>query len=519
MHLTLVSLSALLTIWALPPDHHAWLIWIALIPLIGAIDSVHSMRRAFVYGGLFGTLVVVISTPFLVTTLERLGQYSTLTSTFLFIVFAFLQAGTVWGLFAALYWQLRRRSGYPASLLAAISLVCGEFLIPMLFEWNLGLSQVGGTWIAQVADLGGVVAVSFLIAMVNGALFDLGCALRRRHALPWRSLAAAVVVLVSATGYGGLRMADIDQARAQAQKLRIGVVQGNFGPAPVTRRAERRKLLQRHMAKSRQLRDRGAELIVWPEMAFPFVLPRTEPTPSAWTEWLTEELGVPVLIGAPTSDEPPRDAQRFNSALLFARSGRLADVYDKHMLFPFMEFTPRLFTRFGLQTRANEFAAGSQRRLLTLDHYRIGALICIEDMHPAFVRELASLRPNLLASLGSDAQLGAEIAPKLHLAVASFRSIEMRLDMVRASQNGISAIIDANGRVTVQTRAVEPSDVPRVRAFGLTGTVALLEGPQSFYARHGDVFGWLNLLAAAVILMLPCGGHWRRRRAARSAAD
>lgn len=517
MHLALVSLSALLTMWALPPDHHAWLIWIALVPLIGAVDSAHSMRRALVYGGLFGMLVFGISTSFLITTIQRLGQFSTLTSTFLIVVIAFVQAGTVWGLFAALYWQLRRRSAYPASLLAPIALVCAEFLIPMLFEWNLGLSQVGGTWIAQVADLGGVVAVSFLIAMVNGALFDLGRALRTQHALPWRSLATAVVVLGLATGYGGLRMAHIDQARAQAQKLRIGVVQGNFGPAPITRRAELRKLLQRHMAKSRQLRGRGAELIVWPEMAFPFVLPRTEPPPTAWTEWLTEKLGVPVLIGAATSGEP-LDAQRFNSALLFARSGRLAGVYDKHILVPFMEYTPGVLARFGLRTRASEFTAGSQRRLLTLDHYRIGALICIEDMHSAFVRDLAPLRPNLLASLGSDAQLGAEIAPKLHLAVASFRSIEMRLDMVRASQNGISAIIDANGRVTVQTRAVEPSEVPGVRAFGLTGTVALLDGSQSFYARHGNVFAWLNLLAAAGFLMLPRGGRWRDKRAGQSAA-
>jgi len=50
--------------------------------------------------------------------------------------------------------------------------------------------------------------------------------------------------------------------------------------------------------------------------------------------------------------------------------------------------------------------------------------------------------------------------------------------------------------------SVEPSAVPGVRAFGPTGTVALLDGPQSFYARHGDGFAWLNLLAAACICIL-----------------
>lgn len=117
--------------------------------------------------------------------------------------------------------------------------------------------------------------------------------------------------------------------------------------------------------------------------------------------------------------------------------------------------------------------------------------------------QLVPLRLNLLVTLSSDAWFGAKDAPQQHLALAVFRSIEMRLDTVPATTNGISVIIDASSRVTVQTRAVDPERLAGVKAFGLTGTVALLDGPRSFYARFGDVFAWLNLLLAAGMLMAP----------------
>jgi apolipoprotein N-acyltransferase len=135
------------------------------------------------------------------------------------------------------------------------------------------------------------------------------------------------------------------------------------------------------------------------------------------------------------------------------------------------------------------------------------------------VRGLAPLQPNLLVTLGSDAHFGADRAPQQHLAMAQFRSIEMRLDTVRAFYNGISAIIDANGRVQVQTRAVDPEALPGVRAFGLTGTVALLDGPRSFYARHGNVFAWLNLLLAFALMVAPPVLDWIRRRGPRRSEE
>lgn len=229
-----------------------------------------------------------------------------------------------------------------------------------------------------------------------------------------------------------------------------------------------------------------------------------------------DTLGVPLLVGAFTVDgeiDSNESFASYNSAVLVSPNRSTREIYDKHLLFPMSEYLPFSGELPWLKAwfSTPRKLPGTQRSVFKLGPHRIGALICLEDLDPGFVRGLVPLQPNLLVTLGSDARFGADSAPQQHLAMAQFRSIEMRLDTVRAFYNGISAIIDANGRVQVQTRAVDPEALPGVRAFGLTGTVALLDGPHSFYARYGSVFAWLNLLAAFGLLVAIPALRWIRR--------
>lgn len=501
--LLLAAISAVVMCWALPPARWSWLAWIALVPLLTAIASAATARQAFFCGWLFGAVLVALGMPWLEPAIQRAGVEAPLSLALHALVVG--QTGLVWALFAPLAWALRRRApSLPMAAVVPVMLCSVEFLVPTLFDWNLGFTQARYPGITQVADFGGVPAVSFLVAMVNGSLFDVVHARWHRVAWPWRSAACTLSLLALAAGYAQWRIAEIDHARASAPKLMIGVVQGNLGLAATNDVALAQTHLQRFLAKSRQLQADGAELLVWPETSYPFPVLRKSPdeAPAVALPWLTDQLDLPMLLGVNSMDSLAGDAKVYNSAVLVAPDGRSIDLYDKHLLFPFGEYIPLagVFPRLKEWFRVPNYSSGTRRNLLAWGPARIGALICMEDRFPGFVRGLAPLQPNLLVAIGSDARFGAEAAPQQHQALAVFRSIEMRLDMVRASYNGVSSIIDAAGRVRVQTRAVDPDAQPGVGASGLIGKVALLQGPRPFYARYGDVFAWLNVCAGLGLL-------------------
>lgn len=483
------------------------LAWVAMVPLLGAIAAARSWRQALGCGWLFGAVLFAVAFFWLGPATATVADVSPWLAWSIFVL-TVANAGLVFGVFGVGVAIARRHfPHWPMALLAPLMLTAAEQLVPTLLAFKLGHTQGGYPGITQVVDLTGVAGLSFLLAMVNGALFDLAAAIRARSSLPWRSFARAVVVMSLALGYSHGRIAEIDRMRAQAPKLRLGIVQGNLSRQDSADPEKAAGILKRYRDKSRQLAARGAELIIWPEGAVPYVLLRELPADAPPLEQglqFTRGLPVPLLLGAQTVSSAAPDAvgALYNSAWLIEANGRIAARYDKHLLFPLSERIPYA-ERFPILARwfpGRRYEPGRERNLLSLGRMRIGPLICFEDIHPDFVRELVSLNPNLLLTLSSNARFGALPASEQHHANALLRAIEMRRDLVRATENGISSIIDAAGRVRVQTRAVEPERLPGIAAFGLTGTVALLDGPTTFYARHGDVFAWINVLAALLLV-------------------
>lgn len=509
--------GAMVMLLALPPNPCGLLASVAVVPLLFAIASAKTTGRAFLCGWLFGTLLVALAINWLEPALQRFGEFPSWLSWALYALVV-SQSGLTLGVFAAAQFRVRRRfPAWPMALQAPVLLTTAEFIVPRPFDWNIGVTLASHPWITQVADITGVIGLSFLIAMVNGALFDALAAKLRGHPLPWRSLACTLTLIAASLGYSQYRIVDIDARRSLAPTLRIGAVQGNISLDDGSDPDLANQRLRRYLDKSQQLVRRGAELIIWPETAYPYFL-TTSPGPTEAIEIARtmRELGVPLLTGMVSegSATPDTESDFYNSAYLIAADGRIQGRYDKHLLFPVREYIP-LGDYFPALNDwfSPRYSAGAQRTILPLGPHRIGPLICYEDIQPGFVREFAPLRPNLLVTLSNDTWFGPGAA-RQHMALAVFRSIEMRLDMVRVSTNGVSAIVDAAGRVTVQTRAVDPETLPGVQAFGMTGTVAMLDGGHSLYARFGPIFAWLNLLAALTLLVAAIPGN--KKPAARS---
>src|SRR6185503_5660397 len=128
--------------------------------------------------------------------------------------------------------------------------------------------------------------------------------------------------------------------------------------------------------------------------------------------------------------------------------------FDKRYLVPFSEYLPGrdVFPALGrwLPDGAGNLAAGAAAAVLPLHMpsgtYRLGPTICFEDTLPYFGREIGALRPHLLLNMANDAWFGDTSEPWEHLALSVFRAIELRTDLVRAVNTGVSAFIDASGR-------------------------------------------------------------------------
>jgi apolipoprotein N-acyltransferase len=125
--------------------------------------------------------------------------------------------------------------------------------------------------------------------------------------------------------------------------------------------------------------------------------------------------------------------------------------------------------------------------------FKLGPLICYEDILPGFTRRVAKLRPNALVNITNDAWFGRTAEPYQHLGLAVFRAIENRLELVRAVNTGVSAHVDAAGRVLARTDSVDPAETPNAPPATLLVDLAMLEGG-GLYRHIGDLFGFGCLL-------------------------
>lgn len=530
--LALLALSALSGLtWVLAgPDIDLWpLAYVGLMPLCWTVDRAPTLRRAALHGWIAGLVANAGGFSWITELLTRHAHMPWLLGVLALLLLAAYQA-LVFLLFAVLVRRIRdvsisappaentatapRAHALPMVLLAPLAMVTSELVVPFIFPWYLAVSQAWVPPVIQIAELAGPLGVTAVIAAVNGGLYDVLTAAGWRRRLA--CAAAALAVLGGVLGFGWMRMAEIDSVRQAAPALRVGLVQSN---QPMEGDVDPGALLADLQRVSAALEARGAELLVWPESGYPYGWPRDARADAPETSPYRIRRGftAPLVFGAVTLTED-REAPPHNTALLLAPGGEIVATYDKIYLLMFGEYIPGLetfpFVRSLLPDAAGHFAAGQEITTFPLTaggrSYRLGPMICYEDILPAFGRALARQHPHLLVNLTNDAWFGASAEPWQHLGLAVFRAVEARADLVRAVNPGVTSFVNAAGRVRATTYVIDPAVDPR-GADGILVETALMEAGHTFYARHGDGFG---VACAAVTLVLALLWPWFRRRRA-----
>lgn len=379
-----------------------------------------------------------------------------------------MMAGGLALFWAFAFWGARLIAGRSASVmlwlpvtLAAVELARGHVFSG--FPWGLLsyalVGGVGDVWLAWVGPYG---TTLLLIAVAGGTAYFL----QRGWTLIWPAL---VGVLFATLGLQGLTATAPDPTSNAVVRL----VQPN---APQHQKWDRDWMpVFFDRALGQTSAGEPADVVIWPETSIPALLNYADP--------LIERIsnaarGATVVAGVQRAEG---DAY-YNSAIVIEGPTTVSAISDKAHLVPFGEYIPLawILEPLGLGTLVEHvagFTAGSGAGLIQIDGLGLArVLICYEGIFPEDMQR-GDVRPDVLLILTNDAWFGQGAGPRQHLRQAQARAIEQGLPVVRAANTGISAVIDARGRIT--------DSLPLNKA-GYLDAIVPAALPPTLYARMGD---------------------------------
>ena len=347
------------------------------------------------------------------------------------------------------------------------------------FPWlSLGYSQTD-TWLAGLAPIVGVYGVSWATVLSAGLLLQ---AARAENS----GRRVLLVLALAAVWAAGGALGKLDWTQPHGRPLKVSLVQGDVEQGIKWLPGERLATLEKYARMTAE--HWGSDVVIWPETAIPMFYNQV---PREFLAQLLEQArahGTDLLVGAavlsPTTDS------YYNSLL---KLGDPIAVYHKHHLVPFTEYLP-LKQWLGeavqlLDVPMSDFSSGAAAQPpIEAGGVPMGASICYEI---AFGSEIIRALPaaSLLVNVSNDAWFGRSLAPYQHLQIARMRALETGRALLRATNTGITAIIDEHGRVM--------TTLPMFQAGVLTGSVQPRTGLTP-YAAAGNLpilIGMMALLA------------------------
>lgn len=485
-------------------DFDRWyLAWPSLVPFLFALRGAGTWKRALLLSWWMGFVAHLVGYHWVIHLLREFAHLATPLAALGYVLLAVGQAAS-FAAFGLLAWALCKRAKIPLGVAIAPSIMAMEWAFPLIFPSYMANSQARMPMVTQIADLGGPILVSGLLAFTNGALYEL---LAGRLELRWRRVlaGAAAVSLFFTFGYSAFRIRQMDERDAAAPKLKTAIVQANVGAKDKHDEAEAGIRRFRRMTDD-AMATPGMGLVVWPESGFNRAVTSRL---TNLTGQVAREVTAPMIVGALRAEGAGKGRKVWNSAIAVEPGGRIAAAYDKTVLLAFGEYVPgdSIFPGiYDLLPYSSHFERGATAEPLPVGPYRLSTDICYEDILPAFIRSLmgpiddGGTRPHAMVNITNDSWYGP-VEPHIHLALASFRSIEHRRWLVRSTATGISAFVDSSGRIRQQS-GFETAEL-------LVEDVPMIEGGPTVYGVLGDWPGWLSFAAAAIALGVPT---IRRRR-------
>ncbi|MFD4841528.1 apolipoprotein N-acyltransferase [Achromobacter sp. NPDC058515] len=485
-----------------------------------------SARQAWMRGWLFSFASYALGLYWIFISLHRYGDLSAPLA-----VAAVLALSAFLALFPACASALTRRYAPLASDSTPSRILSGTLAWAALwaaFEWlravlftgfpwlNIGYAQVDSP-IAGWAPLLGVHGMAFLAAFVAAALASLWQPSRKSRLGSRHALAAGVAVALAAAGWP---LSRIGWSAPVGDPLNVRLVQGNIEQSQKFDPALLEQSLVRHFDLTAMPPAPGApapQMVILPETVLPIFQDQLDPR--VWEAWrnLAARRNAVIAMGVPLHDRVNGRDRYTNSVMGFDGNtpveqlvaGNPAMRYDKRHLVPWGEYVPPGFHWFVnmLNIPLGDFDRGAERQTpFAVGGQHIAFNICYEDLFGPDL--LPALQPGangepgatILVNVSNLGWFGDTWALRQHLQIGRLRTIETARPMLTVTNTGITAAIDARGRVAAQLAPLQAGVLP-VSVQGMTGLTP--------YARFGDKTA-LALIGLALIAAVGSGRKSRR---------
>lgn len=493
--------SGMLIAASFPNPGFSFLAWVALIPLLIALEE-SSPREAFRVGLTCGITAYALILYWLNIVFTHYGHLPWAVSIPVYLLLVLWLA--LFYAASTLLARLGEMIGIKTAFTLPIAWVAFDFIRSFLFSgfaWAmLGHSQYRTLPLIQIADLAGVYGITLLIVLANIVLHR---ALRAVSGagVPYPVKSALILLmLLFATLFYGFNSLNGTETTS-TNPLRVALIQGNI-PQDVKWSPEfRQRTIDTYERLTRDASKGGVDLIVWPESAVPFFF-QDEPVQAERIRNLARELNACLLFGSPAHELRNGKSTFLNSAFMISPRGETIGRADKLHLVPFGEYVPlgNILTFINkLVVGIGDFAPGERAVTLDTGRTKLGIQVCYEIIFPELARQYVQAGARVLVAITNDAWFGRSSAPYQHLAISTFRAIETRTPLIRAANTGVTAIVDQNGHIRTMSGLF-------VEAYR-TGEIQPGSG-QSLYLTIGDLPAWLCVLVTAGIALLA----WIKRK-------
>lgn len=461
----LAVLTAVLLVLEFPKFDLRFLAPISLTPLLFVVARTWDPWKRFYFGWLSGIVYWFFICTWIQFTLEHHGGMGTFGSWGAFLLFCLLKALHL-AVFSLLAGPLMRR-WYAIPATAALWVGLERTHATFGFAWlDLGNAGIDMSLPLRLAPFLGVYGISFVFCMMAAAI---ACVLLKRPRLVLAPLAILLLLW--------LLPALPENVAAPEQAL---VLQPNIDPDTDWTPLLQDRVEQRMTLLSNAL---PAPLVIWPELPAPLYY-YDDLEFRQYARTIAAKHGAFLFETVAFTGEH----QPLNSAVMIDNAGRELGRYDQINLVPFGEFVPPLFSWVNRITKeTSDFVPGHDIVIFKALGHRYGTFICYESAFPALVRQFSKRGADVLVNLSNDSYFGHSEARLQHLLLARMRAVENDRFVIRATDNGITAVIDPAGRL----RKV----LPQFREVAALLNYGAVQQP-TFYAEHGDWFAWGCLIVS-----------------------
>ena len=507
--IVLAVASGVLLVVSFPKVSLGPLAWVALAPMFVVCVQGHSPLRLALYCYITGVVMFAGTCYWVYGVMHNHGGLSSLTAfgvTVLFVLFFSLYFPA----FGALAAILSQRWKGGALFLLPFLWVTVEWVRAFVpwggFPWDqVGYALADFPGWTQLAAYTGIYGLSFLVALVSAAVaaYWLEPDRRRLYAL---GAIAAVLALSAWLGW---------VLPAEAVTQEVVLVQPNLPqldhPASnwAANNAEELDSLEALTASALENAKRATPpLAIWPELPVPLFY-HHDPMLRQRLSAFAQRNDVAFLTGFTDYRSDPGEAgdddgeggeavaplrYPYNSAVLIANDGSYIGQYDKIHLVPFGEYLPMEYLLGWAEPLVQEvsgYRPGDRHAVLPIGDEALSVFICYEAIFPGLTREFVRRGATVLVNISNDGWFGRSSAGGQHLAMARIRAVETGRFILRATNTGVTAVIDPRGRIVARAE-------PRVRTAIRAGFAPRRE--MTFFVQYGDWFAALCALATAAAI-------------------